>query len=251
MSTRPSQEEWYKLAYDAWDEGTHDLTLEEEAALLRVCNQIYRRKGPIPNSRKLLCSLWRCHPNRADRLLDALLSKKKIILNEDGDLTNYRATTELVTRREVAERRASSGRLGGRHRSDPEKKTNENNDDKKRLVNIGKAEESRKEKIASPKEGEGAKAPPLFEEPRQAVEPADARVYRRGREILGAKSGGVITNLIKSKRGVLGEAMAILEKAADRGVGAMEFVQGAIRWEENRHRPTHGGDGVVWRDNLV
>lgn len=97
---------------------------------------------------------------------------------------------------------------------------------------------------------DGAEAPLLFEEA-SGREPPDARVYRRGREILGPKAGGVIRNLIKSKNGVLGEAMAVLEKAADRGVGAMEFVQGAIRWEEKRHRPTHGGDQVIWRDNLV
>ena len=90
--------EFYKMEYDAWDEGTVDLSLEEEAAYLRLCHQIYRRKGPVLNSAKLLCSIWRCHANRARRLLTALLQSGKISFTEDRKLTNERASVEIANR---------------------------------------------------------------------------------------------------------------------------------------------------------
>ena len=90
--------EFYKMEYDAWDEGTVDLSLEEEAAYLRLCHQIYRRKGPVLNSAKLLCSIWRCHANRARRLLTALLQSGKISFTEDHKLTNERASVEIANR---------------------------------------------------------------------------------------------------------------------------------------------------------
>lgn len=90
--------EFYKMDYDAWDEGTVELSLEEEAAYLRLCHQMYRRKGPVPNSMRLLCSIWRCHANRAKRLLFRLLESGKITLNDDEQFTNERALSELQNR---------------------------------------------------------------------------------------------------------------------------------------------------------
>ncbi len=43
--------EFYKMEYEAWDEGTDDLTLEQEGAYLRLCHQMYRRRGSIPINR--------------------------------------------------------------------------------------------------------------------------------------------------------------------------------------------------------
>jgi uncharacterized protein YdaU (DUF1376 family) len=90
--------EFYKMEYDAWDEGTVELSLEEEAAYLRLCHQIYRRKGPVPNSMRLLCSIWRCNSNRARRLLFRLVDTGKIVINDDEQLTNERVATELQNR---------------------------------------------------------------------------------------------------------------------------------------------------------
>jgi uncharacterized protein YdaU (DUF1376 family) len=90
--------EFYKMEYDAWDEGTVELSLEEEAAYLRLCHQIYRRKGPVPNSIRLLCSIWRCHANRARRLLFRLVQSGKIIIDDNEQLTNERALAELKNR---------------------------------------------------------------------------------------------------------------------------------------------------------
>ena len=78
--------EFYKMEYDAWDEGTIDLSLEEEAAYLRLCHQMHRRNGLIPNSEKLLMALWRCPQNKARTLLNRLVAADKIVETTDGYL---------------------------------------------------------------------------------------------------------------------------------------------------------------------
>lgn len=105
---------FWKMDYDAWDVGTVDLPLEQEAAYLRLCNQMYRAKGPIPNSTKLLQALFRCGHTRARALADALISAGKIEVREDGLLSNPRVMSELSERGALSAIRASVGSEGGR-----------------------------------------------------------------------------------------------------------------------------------------
>ena len=79
--------EFYQMEYEAWDEGTDELSLEEEAAYLRLCHQMHRRRGPIPCTMKTLSRLWRCHVNKADKLYQALINSGKIHLDEAGQIS--------------------------------------------------------------------------------------------------------------------------------------------------------------------
>jgi len=56
----------------------------------------------------------------------------------------------------------------------------------------------------------------------------DADYYRRGREVLGQKAGGVLTKLVKVKDGDYALARSVLEIASTKA-NPMEYVQGAIR----------------------
>jgi uncharacterized protein YdaU (DUF1376 family) len=132
--------EFYKMEYDAWDEGTVDLSLEEEAAYLRLCHQMYRRKGPIPNSDRLLCALWRCHQNKARPLLQKLISAGKIHITPEGYLTNTRVTQEVDARETLSTRRADAGHTGGIRSGHVRRKALKNN-------NADEAKRSREEKI--------------------------------------------------------------------------------------------------------
>lgn len=105
--------EFYPMEYDAWDEGTISLTLEQEAAYLRLCHQMYRRRGSIPNNEKLLCVLWRVHPNKARPLLKSLIEAGKIVVTPEGHLTNTRVTDELHHRDTLRTHRAHAGHTGG------------------------------------------------------------------------------------------------------------------------------------------
>lgn len=90
--------EFYKMEYEAWDEGTDYLTLEQEGAYLRLCHQMYRRRGPVPNNPSTLARLWRCHTNKAKVIIDALIKLGKVQETADGFLTNSRVELELNRR---------------------------------------------------------------------------------------------------------------------------------------------------------
>jgi hypothetical protein len=95
-----------------------------------------------------------------------------------------------------------------------------------------------------PPNGGGANKPALVEVAADQKAP-DARVYQRGREVLGKNSGGVITKLIKAKSGNLALAMAEIEKASTKNNPA-EHIGWIIKSAANEERQ----DPVVWRDML-
>ena len=105
--------EYYKMDYEAWNEGTYELTLEQEAAYLRLCHQMYRRGGPIPNSKHLLCALFRSGHTRATALLNKLIKAGKIIVTENGELANKRVLRELTERDELLAKKRAAGHYGG------------------------------------------------------------------------------------------------------------------------------------------
>ncbi len=144
--------EFYKMEYDAWDEGTVELTLEEEAAYLRLCHQMYRRKGPVPVTDRMLCALWRCHQNKARPLLQRLIDKGKITLLPDGLATNKRATQEIDDRETLRTHRVHAGHTGGIRSADARRKSLKSND-------TVQAKSSREEKIREEKKESSAVEP--------------------------------------------------------------------------------------------
>ncbi|MCJ2009787.1 DUF1376 domain-containing protein [Methylobacterium sp. J-092] len=104
--------EFYKMDYEAWDEGTDELSLEQEAAYLRLCHQLYRRKASIPSAPATLGRIWRCHPNKARKLLGDLIAAGKIV-EKDGLLSNTRVTRELDDRETRRTQQADAGHIGG------------------------------------------------------------------------------------------------------------------------------------------
>jgi uncharacterized protein YdaU (DUF1376 family) len=121
--------EYYRMEYEAWDEGTEELSLEDEAAYLRLCHQMYRRRGAVPNNLSSLGRLWRCHPNKARKLLQNLLDTGKITLTQDGHLTNTRVRQEIDHRETVLRRKSDAGKIGGARVRDKFRKPNEINGD--------------------------------------------------------------------------------------------------------------------------
>jgi uncharacterized protein YdaU (DUF1376 family) len=109
--------EFYKMEYEAWDEGTDNLTLEQEGAYLRLCHQMYRRRGPIPNQMSTLARIWRCHSNKAAALLRQLIDAGKIKVTPEGGLTQTRVTHELQLREIMSTTKAHAGHIGGTQRA--------------------------------------------------------------------------------------------------------------------------------------
>ncbi len=159
--------EFCKMEYDAWDQGNVELSLEEEAAYLRLCHQMYRRNGPVPNSLELLCTLWRCNASRAKRLLFSLLSKGKIDFDENEQLTNNRTSGELANREQLSASRAHSGRLGGTISRPSRKKSGVDPDKPKPLNKLEWLEaKSKQRKIRGKKEKETTIVVPVADAPK-------------------------------------------------------------------------------------
>ena len=108
--------EFYKMDFRAWNTGTVDLTLEQEAAYLRLCHAMYDTQGAIPESTRLLQGIFRCGNVKAAALVAQLIKAGKILRTDEGKLTNRRVETELAGRERISEVRRSAGSEGGRAR---------------------------------------------------------------------------------------------------------------------------------------
>lgn len=103
---------WYKMNPVDWNDGTTDLSLEQEAAYLRICHAIYMTERAIPENWFVIAGLLRCSDRKAKRLVSELVDAGKLVI-EDGHISNRRAMDEVSTRRGVSVDRSSAGRRGG------------------------------------------------------------------------------------------------------------------------------------------
>lgn len=105
--------EFYKMDFRAWNIGTVDLTLEQEAAYLRLCHAMYDVGGPVPNSTRFLQAMFRCGNTKAVTLVKQLIEAGKLAVTADGKLFNHRVAEELRAREAVSSARRAAGERGG------------------------------------------------------------------------------------------------------------------------------------------
>lgn len=105
--------EFYKMDFRAWNIGTVDLSLEQEAAYLRLCHAMYDVGGPVPNSPRFLMGIFRCGNVKAVALVRQLIDADKIQVTAGGKLTNRRVSAELADRERLSAKRSLAGEKGG------------------------------------------------------------------------------------------------------------------------------------------
>jgi len=132
---------YWRMFGREWDDGTAALSLEEEAALLRICNAINSRRAPLPDDDegdREMMHRCRVSMRKWKSLKSALLKAGKITI-EDGAICQARALSEVGHRIEQEEENAENGAKGARKRAENRAKTarkpaeiddpsNENND---------------------------------------------------------------------------------------------------------------------------
>lgn len=104
--------EFYKMEPLRWDRGTDNLTLEQEAAYLRICNAIYAADQPIAENYRTLAGMWRCNERKAKRLLAELIEAGKVEI-KDGWIVNDKALSDVEKRLELRVKRQLAGHSGG------------------------------------------------------------------------------------------------------------------------------------------
>lgn len=147
--------EYYKFEIANWDEGTAMLTLEQEAAYLRVVNAIRLKDQPLTFNMFALCGIWRCNERKAKRLLDELVAAGKLRI-EDGKIINDKAVEDASNLRRLRADRASAGRRGGVESGKSRAKALENQDTVEAIAST--REEKRREEYSVSKDT-GADAP--------------------------------------------------------------------------------------------
>jgi uncharacterized protein YdaU (DUF1376 family) len=146
---------FYKMDPAAWDFGTAELTLEQEAAYLRVVNAIHKHDAPVPNNDRVLAGLFRTSTRKARALISELIDAGKLVLEGDK-IWNERARSDMVHRQFVSGSASVRGSKGGRTRAENASKSLENNDAAQATAS-SRIEENRidnkREAKASPKTG--------------------------------------------------------------------------------------------------
>ncbi len=116
---------YYRMFPREWDDGTAPLTLEQEGALLRICNAINSRGQPLPDDEagdREMMHRCRVSMRKWRALKAALVSAGKITIR-DGHIHQDRALAEVDHRQEMADARAENGAKGGRKRAENALKT--------------------------------------------------------------------------------------------------------------------------------
>lgn len=135
---------FYKMDPAAWDFGTAELSLEEEAAYLRIVNAIHKHDAPVPNIDRVIAGLFRCSTRKARALVNALVAAGKLTI-EDGKIWNERARSDMVHRQLASGSAALRGSKGGRTRAENAAKALKNNDEAQAKAS-SRIEENRIEK---------------------------------------------------------------------------------------------------------
>lgn len=142
--------DWYKMNPVDWNAGTDDLTLEQEAAYLRICHAIYITERPIRENWFVLAGLLRCSDRKAKRLVSELIEAGKLVV-ESGHIFNPRAMDEVSTRRGLSMDRSSAGRRGGIESGKTRAKSLKNKDSGQAIASeANEPEEIRKEEKRVP-----------------------------------------------------------------------------------------------------
>lgn len=143
--------DFYKMDPGAWDFGTADLTLEQEAAYLRIVNATHKHKQPVPDNDRVIAGLFRCSTRKARALVEALVARGKVRI-EGGQIVNDRAISDLVHRGFVSISRAEVGAKGGRTRAENARKALENKETPQAIAST-REEKSREEESKEKTEG--------------------------------------------------------------------------------------------------
>lgn len=150
--------DFYKMDPALWDVRTSNLTLDQEAAYLRIVNAIHKHKSPVPDNDRVLAGMFRVSTRKARALVNALIEAGKITI--DGDyITNERAVSDLVHRGFVSVSMAENGAKGGRRRAELAAKSLENIDQGEATASYREEERREEYTVAKATDGQAVDLP--------------------------------------------------------------------------------------------
>lgn len=170
--------------------------------------------GVVPDARQL-AALVGAPVKEVKAAMDELEAAGVFSRTDNGTVYSRR----MVRDRERAERDKANGRKGG----NPNVKGGVNppvdGQDKAHMPEA-------RDNVTSFANAQEVTPPPSAARP--DLSDAKTQLYDRGRQVLGARSGGVITDLLAAKGGSIAQARAALETASERA-DPREYIQAIIR----------------------
>jgi len=222
--------DFYKMDPGAWDHGTANLSLEEEAAYLRIVNAIHKNKSPVPDNERVWAGLFRCSTRKARALVRALIDAGKLALTDDG-LVNERAISDLVRRGFVSVSRAESGAKGGRTRAEKAAKALKNKEPPQAIAST--REEKRREEYSDTNVSDLASV--IFSQ-------GLSLLVRQG---VPEKQARSILGKWRQQHGDPALVDAIGRAQREGAVNAVEFIPGCFRRQKKRDAPAIGETRVL------
>jgi hypothetical protein len=217
---------WFKCVPSKLLGALAGMTPDQQLVYLVTLLRIYEVRGPCLDTPAVLARRIGINTARVQKALEALYSMPNKLTTSDRGISNDYAERSMREGEEQHQLRVRAGGEGGRttakkrkqKQSDPVSKADSP------LKQSGTESESEgflfpPEKAPKADSSRETKAPPLD---------IEADLYRRGREVLGQQSGGMITQLLRAKGGNHALARAAIEEASTRGV-PREYVGAMIR----------------------
>lgn len=221
--------EYYLHEIAAWNQGTDNLTLEQEAAYHRVVSMIRLYERPLKHNLRVLGGLWRCNERKAKRLLDELVAAGKVQI-VSGEIVNEKAVEDASNLRQLRVERKSAGRRGGIESGKSRRKYLESNETGE--ASASTREEKAREEKSSVGKPTAADAPP---DPVKVM--FDSGIFLLGRAgIPEPKARSLIGKWLKAHG--TETVIAALGTAQRQGaIDPVAFVEGVFRFKPKAQSP--------------
>jgi uncharacterized protein YdaU (DUF1376 family) len=204
-----------------WHIDTRDLSNAAKGVYIDLLASMYARGGPLPFDERELCQLCGCATVRSLRPLLGELIKKGKAKVRNGELVNDRAMEEIAKFDRQRELSAAGGRSSQRTRSSASELRSAGIRAEYELNTGGTQPETRPDiqqnqgdNLNLPSPSPSPKENPPTEGARPAPPDPKKPVYDLGKRLLGGRSGGQVTNLLRHHGGDLAATMCTLQRAA-------------------------------------
>jgi|TARA_R100001530_G_scaffold45811_4_gene34466 uncharacterized protein YdaU (DUF1376 family) len=216
--------DFYQHNIPDWEDGTKEMTFEQEAFYRKLCDQIYSFTDELPDDDHLVSRLTKLSVRKYRSLKKDLLLMGKIdIIN--SLIRNRRCTAEVTKILSISDlmREKQAKSVSKRRLNKENKKPNDGE-----LSN-----ENNETTVAGAIANSGTSDFPLLrnghDEPKKTIQlGSEEYLFHRGKQVFGKSAGGLISKLLKSKAGLVADAIAAVELAAGKQ-NPCEWIGGALK----------------------
>jgi uncharacterized protein YdaU (DUF1376 family) len=150
-----SDELWFRFHPSKFMAGIRGLNANEVKAYICILCRIYESNGPVRSDHEILSTYCEMRPSSFAKALDRLVRLEKLILTDDGRLTNLAAEREISHRASKSQNSARAAKIS--HEKRQQNQCSDPAQAMRPLANI--REEKRREERSTPPPDVGSRSP--------------------------------------------------------------------------------------------